>query len=236
VLASHAPLYSSDGTILAGIAEKTTLVGTPNAARPLTRGEALITLVQIVLAHLSAGFLLGTALRNLLRPDPRPDRSGQIPWDALARLQAAAKKDPDKQADFDTAIEHALHEARRVDPPVTIIQRFAGKAMKVGDFDVAEDCPVHIVVASANRDLPAAVTKPEQFHWDRNPAHPHMSLGHGLHECVGTDLQQRIVPAALTALLSKMPTLRLVDADAVPAWLDNVYFRVLCSLPVMRDA
>jgi hypothetical protein len=39
-----------------------------------------------------------------------------------------------------------------------------------------------------------------------------------------------------TALLSEMPTLRLVDADAVPAWLDNVYFRVLCSLPVMRDA
>jgi cytochrome P450/deferrochelatase/peroxidase EfeB len=236
VLASHAPLYSSDGTILAGIAEKTTLVGTPDAARPLTRGEALITLVQIVLAHLSAGFLLGTALRNLLMPDPRPGRSGQIPWDTLARLQADATKDPGKQADFDTAIEHALDEARRIDPPVTIIQRFARKAMKVGDFDVAEDCPVHIVVASANRGLPAGVAEPEQFHWDREPADSHLSLGHGLHECVGNALQERIVPAALTALLSEMPTLRLVDADAVPAWLDNVYFRVLCSLPVMRDA
>ena len=236
VLASRAPLYSSDGTIIAGIAEKTTLVGTPDTERPLPLTEALITLVQIVLAHLSAGFLLGTALRNLLMPDPRPDRSGQIPWDALARLQAEAQKDPGKQADFDTAIERALDEARRIDPPVTLIQRFAGKAMKVGDFDVTQDCPVHIVVASANRDLPADVPEPEQFHWDREPTDPPLSLGHGLHECVGTALQDRIVPAALKALLSEMPTLRLVDPGAVPAWLDNVYFRVLHSLPVMRDA
>jgi len=47
-------------------------------------------------------------------------------------------------------------------------------------------------------------------------------------------VQARIVPEALASLIGAMPTLRLCDPDAVPPWVENVYFRALQALPVTR--
>lgn len=217
------------GTLIGELADRVELVHIPGGKRTIGFVEALLTLLQLVLAgFMSMQFLMGTALRNLLLPDPRAGRGGEQPWAALGTLLNG------KPADYPSALARALEEARRFDPPVTIVQRFAGPlGATLNGVQIAKDSAVFVVAGSANRDA-AVGTDAEQFHWDRPAAVGHLSLGHGLHECVGKALQGLIVPQALTLLLQTMPGLQLVDSAATPAWLDNVYFRALQSLPVYR--
>lgn len=194
----------------------------------LTFMESLMTLVQLVLAgYMSSQFLLSTAMRNLLLADPR-SKNGDVPWHKLAELNQ--KKDPR----FEAMLQRSLEEARRVDPPVTIVERYAAyDGITVGGVVLQKGCPVFAVVASANRDSNPA-DRFEEFHWDRQPATEHLSLGYGIHECIGKWLQGKMVPAALGRLIEEMPELRLRDPDAMPAWFGNIYFRALQSLPVTR--
>ncbi|MCM2310702.1 MAG: hypothetical protein NDI84_04790 [Steroidobacteraceae bacterium] len=195
--------------------------------RPLTYFESLMTLVQLALVHMSSQFLLGTSMRNLLMPDPRD--KGSTPWRKLLDLRQ------NKDLDFDALLGRALDEARRVDAPVTIVERFAARDLdgpdRIDGVAFRKDCAVFALVASANRDG-AKADSLEEFHWDRQPAQGHLSLGYGVHECVGAWLQQQIVPTALARMMDAMPDLKLCDEDAVPAWYDNIYFRALQSLPV----
>ena len=221
---------SLGGTLIAEIARRTqpSLEPVPPVlGRTIGFKEALMTLVQVVLAGMSTHFLLGTAMRNLLLPDARAGRAGETPWACLFDLST---RNPTA---FEAALRGALDEARRVDPPVTIVQRYAARALEVAGVRVPADCPVFAVVASANRDE-AGGADLETFQWDRYPSLSHLSLGSGVHECVGKALQNSLVPALLTAVIRRYPELRLGDTTAVPAWLDNVYFRVLLSLPVTR--
>jgi len=193
--------------------------------RPLRFLEALVTLVQFALAGQSASFLLGTATRNLMMPDPR--RPQARPWDALAALRTA------QPAAFDAKLAGALEEARRIDPPVTIAERYAATDLQLDGVDIPEGSAVFVVIGSANRDGVAG-PHAECFVWDRYPGAGHLSFGHGVHECIGQFVQARIVPEALASLIGAMPTLRLCDPDAVPPWVENVYFRALQALPVTR--
>jgi cytochrome P450 len=222
LLFSHIGIGPYAGTLIGEIAKRTK----PGlgAYRTLEFAESLVTLVQLSLVHMSAQFLLGTAMRHLLTPDAR---SGTVPWSELAKLYTS------NRPAFDVALQKALDEARRIDPPVTIVERFAAFDQNIAGIDVKKDCPVFAVVASANRDQNVG-SNPEDFQWDRDPAVPHLSLGQGIHECVGKMLQLQLVGQALTRLIAVMPSLRLCDATSVPAWIDNIYFRCLESLPVSR--
>ena len=221
------------GSLIGEIASRTRLVGTSaesksKSKRTLHFIESLLTLLQFVLAgFMSMQFLMGSALRNLLTPDPRAAKNGQTPWQQLLD-----QHQPDSPG-FEKALLDALAESRRVDPPVAIVQRYVGpQGARIGGVTIPKDCPVFAVVTSAQSDASFG-TDPEQFHWDR-PRRAQLSLGHGLHECVGSALQDEVVPAALSRLLLAMPGLALCDTEAVPAWLDNLYFRSLQSLPVHR--
>lgn len=219
-----------DETLLGEIARQTApTLNPPPKWSPfrLSFLESLMTLVQLVLASTSTQFLLGTAMRNLLMPDPRADRGGKTPWSELGTIFTS------RPGDFDRAVRRALEEARRVDPPVTIVERYAADDLSIGGVTVRKDCPIFAVVASSNRDSKSASSL-EEFQWDRNPSTSHLSIGHGIHKCVGEALQAEVVPMALRRLIDQMPDLRLCDSEAVPAWLDNLYFRVLQSLPVSR--
>lgn len=210
------------GTLVDEIAKRTSPFGR------LTFFESLMTLVQLALVHMSSQFLLGTATRNLLLPDPR--KKGLIPWYELANRRLS------EDTGFEDALTLAVDEARRVDAPVTIVERFAARDLNsaegIGGVAFKKDCAVFAVVASANRH--GADADLEQYHWDRPAKLPHLSLGHGVHHCVGSWLQEQIVPTALTRIMEEVPDLRLADEGAVPAWYDNIYFRALQSLPVKR--
>lgn len=219
------------GTLIGEIASRThvrTALGEFPPSRPIEFMESLLTLVQLVLAgYMSSQFLIGTAMRNLLMPDPRADRPGQQPWMELGRIRT------ESGGDFERVFRAAIDEARRVDPPVTIVERHAAVKTIIGGVDVPADCRVCAVVGSSNRDLPGE-RDPEEFHWDRTPATANLSLGHGIHECIGKSFQENLVPKALNRLMEQMPSLRICDPTAVPAWFDNIYFRALQSLPVTR--
>jgi cytochrome P450 len=194
--------------------------------RTLEFTESLMTLVQFVLASMSMQFLMGTALRNFLKPAPGLLPAQRLPWHALRNLRNQSP------AAFQKGLDRAFEEVRRIDPPVTIVQRFAGEGVQLHGVNIPKDCPVFFVVAAANCDSIVG-PNPTQFQWDR-PNVQQVSLGHGVHECIGRAVQSWVVPPAIVALLDKMPDLQLCDTGSTPAWLDNIYFRTLLSLPVHR--
>lgn len=207
----------------------------PFQRRPLAVLESLAILVQVVLAgYMSTQFLTASAMLNFLRPDPRASR--QQPWAVLARDQSL--------------LDGALAEALRFDPPMSVVERCIARNWTDVEIDGADsplrsvlaaikasgiepgamkDCPVHVVVASANRDGPGL----DEFHLDRGLA-ASLSLGHGMHECIGRSLQQKITQAAFAALAKEFPDLQWCTPKAVPAWGGNVYFRNLLTLPVVK--
>lgn len=189
--------------------------------RPLAAMEAVAVLVQIVLAgYMSTQFLLGSAMLNFLRADSRAGRRG-TPWQQLAARPAQ---------DRAKSLEMALAEALRFDPPVAIVERYMARGQEnFHGFHLPKDAPIHAFIAAANRQGPTL----GEFHWDR-PEQPNLSLGHGLHQCIGRSLQGQIAQRVFDVLLNEFPELTLCRPDAVPAWIENVYFRGLTTLPVTR--
>ncbi len=193
--------------------------------RPLAALEAVAVLTQIVLAgYMSTQFLLGSAALNFLRPDPRTKtgKAGKTPWRQLADLHGEPRT---------ASLKLALAEAVRFDPPVAIVERYTARAMDdLEGFAMPKDAPIHAVIAAANRQGPGM----DQFHWDR-PKNDNLSLGYGMHECIGRFLQDQIATRVFDVLLDEFPALALCRPDAMPAWIENIYFRGLTTLPVTRD-
>ncbi len=225
------PLHKSpyEGTLLGGVAARTQWFPTgvpqpPNLLGPkrtLTFLEAVTSLLQFVLAgHLAPQLLVSSATYNFLVHDAVP---GTSVWRHLANIKPPAAA----MVDLDTALD----EARRFSPPVTIIQRYTSKEVTIGGITIKKDMPVFAVAASANRDGTANPSL-DSFDYTRKPAPVHYSLGLGPHHCIGEAMQRMLVPRMLSTLMAEFPELRLVDPQAVPAWIDNVYFRGLESLPV----
>ena len=210
------------GTLIGELAAQMAPVPLP-PLRPLGFVETLITLVQTVLASQSPHFLLGSAALHLMSPDRRPGKGHTTPWAELAALKGTA---------FNAALALALDEARRLEPPLTMVERYANGAQSICGVTVPDGCAVFAMVASANRDASQYGADAEHFVMDRQAAAGHLSLGHGVHECAGKSLQAQLVPAAMGAIIQAMATLRLSNPTAVPAWQSTVYFRVLQSLSV----
>jgi|GEM_PF-252080 len=228
---SHAWLVSSfpgnkyKGTLIGELAARMAPGLKVPHERVLDFEEVLITLVQTVLASQSPHFLLGSAALHLMTPAAAGD-SGQTPWQALHAL----KHQPTQ---FGQALSRALDEARRVQPPLTLIERYAAGEQRICDVTVPDGCAVFAMVASANRDATVFGADAEQFRADRLITDGQLlSLGHGIHECAGRDLQARLVPLALGALVTALGDLRLRNPAAFPAWQSTVYFRVLQGLSV----
>ena len=128
---------------------------------------------------------------------------------------------PDIRAAFaDPArTEQLVAEVLRFDPPLHMFQRYAkedldlfGHTFKCGD-------QIGLVLASANRDGDA-YARPDNF-WAERPAHPHLSLGAGIHFCVGAPLAKLELGIALKALFEHCPDLRLAEP---PVYADRYHF------------
>jgi len=61
---------------------------------------------------------------------------------------------------------------------------------------------------------------------------PHMTFGHGPHFCVGAQLARLELQEALTALLTRLPGLRLADGRDGVEWKYGVIVRGPARLPV----
>jgi cytochrome P450 len=135
----------------------------------------------------------------------------------LARLRA----DP-------ALMETAIDELLRYDSSVQMTFRYVleplelgGGALRVGDL-------VAIVMGAANRD-PAHFPDPDCFDVARRP-NRHLSLGQGIHYCIGGPLARAEAHAAFSGLLARLPDLALTDAPLI--WRRAVAVRGLVALPV----
>ncbi|MFI6290857.1 cytochrome P450 [Nonomuraea sp. NPDC050790] len=110
-------------------------------------------------------------------------------------------------------VERAVDELLRYVTVADPLPRVATADIPLGDHLIRQGDGVVVLLAAANRDEAAF---PGDLDLDRRAAR-HLAFGHGPHQCLGNNLARAELEAALTALLDRLPTLRLsVAPDSLP--------------------
>ena len=117
--------------------------------------------------------------------------------DQLARLRADR-----------SLLDSAIEESVRLEPAAASVDRYATGDTILDGARVRRGDPVIVSLAGANRD-PAVFTDPDAFDLRRANVGRHLSFAHGPHFCIGAHLARLETRAALTAILDRLPGLRL---------------------------
>jgi cytochrome P450 len=126
-------------------------------------------------------------------------------------------------------VRSALEEALRWEPPITSVMRVAARDCELGAIKIPAGTNVNVSVASANRD-PTRYPYPDRFDMTRKNI-AHLTFGGGPHLCLGMHLARMEASVAITALLDRLPDLRL-DPTAPKPRVVGVAFRSPLALPV----
>jgi pimeloyl-[acyl-carrier protein] synthase len=123
----------------------------------------------------------------------------------------------------------AVEELLRYDSPVQRTSRVATKPVELGEGRVTEGDLVVLVLGAANHD-PEVFEQPGRLDLGRANASSHLSLGHGIHFCLGAPLARLEGRVALDTLLGRFPDL---EADLSKLeWKPSVVLRGVEKLPV----
>jgi cytochrome P450 len=122
----------------------------------------------------------------------------------------------------------AIEEMLRYESPAQYISRKAGEDFMLGGVTVKKGQPLLLVLGAANRD-PDRFPDPTRFDIQRAD-NKHLAFGHGPHFCFGAPLARAEAKLALTALLDRLPNMRLATDEVV--WRANMNLRGLATLPV----
>ena len=117
----------------------------------------------------------------------------------------------------------AVEEGLRHDSSVITWRRITTRPVSLGGVDVPEGARLLLLLASANHD-PARFDDPDRFDVHRPNARGHISLGKGIHYCLGATLARLEVKVVLEELTGRLPGLRLVP-DQELSFPANVAFR-----------
>lgn len=115
--------------------------------------------------------------------------------ESLAQLRA----DP-------TLLDNTIEEVLRFAAPAQHFARVASRDVMLGGHTIKEGQWVIVFNAAGNRDE-SVFPDPDRFDIKR-PPHRHLSFGHGIHFCVGTQLARLEARIGIDALLTRMPDLR----------------------------
>lgn len=126
----------------------------------------------------------------------------------------------------------AVEELLRYVPINTaaMFARYALEDVRFGDTVVRTGDPVLAALHAANRD-PEVFEDPETIDFTRSP-NPHVAFGHGPHHCIGAQLARLELQESLTALLARLPELRLADGVEGVEWKYGVIVRGPSTLPI----
>ena len=91
---------------------------------------------------------------------------------------------------------------------------------------------LHLCLGAANRD-PARWERPDEYDITRAPK-PALAFGNGPHVCLGMHVARAEMNVGITALLDRLPNLRL-DPDAEPPKYIGFYERGATAIPVVFD-
>ncbi|WP_406206579.1 cytochrome P450 [Kitasatospora sp. NBC_01560] len=129
-------------------------------------------------------------------------------------------------------IGRAVDELLRVNLSIgDALPRLALADVRLGDVDVKEGELVLVLVEGANYD-PAVFPEPEKIDFDR-AANPHLAFGAGRHFCPASALGRTHAEIAITALVERLPGLRLALPVEQLAWRTGFIKRLPERLPVV---
>jgi cytochrome P450 len=112
----------------------------------------------------------------------------------------------------------AVEEVLRYLPPTGGTDRFVTQPTTLGGQELQPGQRVVAMITAANRD-PEVFADPHTFDPNRT-SNPHLSLGHGIHFCMGAHLARMEVRIALTALLDRPWRITDLDTHRTPVGID----------------
>ena len=183
------------------------LVQAEEAGDTLTEHE-MLTMVRLLLVagNETTTNLLGNGLLALLR---HPEQLN------------ALREDPD-------LIPAAVEELLRFDSPVQTDFRTAVEDCDINGFPARRGQNVVVLIGAANHD-PAVFDAPDRLDVHRRDA-GHISLGRGIHHCLGAQLARLEARVAFEVLLERFSSIRLLTDR--PVFRNNIVLRGLRSLPI----
>lgn len=130
-------------------------------------------------------------------------------------------------------LPQAIEEALRWEGPVLFTIRHAARDAEIDGVVVPKGSLLNVMLGSANRD-PAKFNDPDRFDIFRErPARP-LPFSSGPHVCIGQHLARVEMSRAMTAILDRMPNLRL-DPDMPPPDIRGHMSRVPEHIHVLFD-
>ena len=99
-------------------------------------------------------------------------------------------------------IPSAFNEVLRIEAPVQRFSRLTTEVVSIDEIELPAGSRVALLFGSANRD-PRHYPDPDRFDVGRNPI-DHLSLGRGVHRCVGAPLALLEGHAVIAALASRV--------------------------------
>jgi cytochrome P450 len=124
-------------------------------------------------------------------------------------------------------IPNAVEEALRFEGALQAEYRVAREDVTVAEAPLSAGDHLIVVNGAANHD-PSVFENPEVFDIHRENARRHLTFGFGIHHCLGAELARTELVIATRELLSRFPTIELVDRGTQSRW-DR--WRSLSSLP-----
>jgi cytochrome P450 len=128
-----------------------------------------------------------------------------------------------------TLIDSSAEEFLRYDAPTQRGIRTAREDFAVDGRQIRKGQILHIMIGAANRD-PDQFHDPDRLDIARNP-NRHVSLGHGVHYCLGAALARLELRVAVAGFLARFPDYKLATDDIV--FMDRTASRRPTSVPVL---
>ena len=156
-------------------------------------------------------------------------------WKQLGITLAAILERPEVlaavQADR-AAVRLAIEESVRWNPTDPMFSRHVTRDTDFFGEHLPEGSVLHLCLGAANHD-PARWDRPDEFDITRPPK-PTLAFGGGPHVCLGMHVARAEMNVGITALLDRLPNLRL-DPDAEPPRYIGFYERGATAIPVVFD-
>ncbi|AEF37804.1 cytochrome P450 226B1 Cyp226B1 [Mycolicibacter sinensis] len=131
-------------------------------------------------------------------------------------------------------LPQAIEEGLRWEPPLMSINRIALEDLELGGVAIEQGSVLEVSLGAANRD-PARWVDPDTFNIFRDKK-PHIAFAWGAHACLGTHLARAEMLAAITALLDRLPGLRLDPESGHEARVQGIGLRSPNKVPVVFDS
>lgn len=182
------------------------LVAVRDGTDRLTDDELVGTAVLLLMAgHEATVNVVGNGMLALL--------THRAEWDRLVSTPSL----------LPTAVEELI----RFDSPLQLFERTAVSATTVAGYALEPGDKIAALLGAAARD-PEVFESPDRLDVGRSP-NAHLGFGAGIHYCVGAPLARVEIAAALEALVTELPGLRLA---AEPERRPEFVIRGLHTLPV----